>query len=306
MKKGRGKGRMPAIGVTAGDPCGIGPEVIRAAMKGFARRHPGVSVRLIGEFSGHRPGRPTRASARAALAALEESVELLKRGEIQAVVNGPVCKESLQREGFDFPGQTEFYAARAGLAEDGVTMMMSSPGFQVALATTHCSLKEAVARLSPDLLVARAVQALGMLKALGLKKPRLAVAGLNPHAGEGGAFGDEEETIIRPAVARLRRKYGTCVDGPHVPDVVFRRMAVGDCDAVLALYHDQGLIPFKLLAFERGVNVTCGLPFWRMSPDHGTAFDIAGRGKADARSMRQALEMAVCLSRKRPEARWAR
>jgi 4-hydroxythreonine-4-phosphate dehydrogenase len=252
-------------------------------------------VRLIGSAAGFVPGRLSKRSAACALAALEESVRLLKNGEIQAVVNAPVNKENLSRVGFKFPGQTEFYAHAFGLKEHEVTMTMQSEKLRVALVSTHCSLLAAVKLLSPELIKAHAGRTLALLQKIGIRRPRLAVSGLNPHAGEGGMFGDEEIRILRPAISALKKKHGAAIAGPFSADTLFSQAAAGKYDAVLCLYHDQGLIPFKLLAFEEGVNLTLGLPFWRSSPDHGTAADIAGKNLASAQSMLSALTLTAKL-----------
>jgi len=284
---------LPVIGITAGDPGGIGPEVVVKALMGF--RAKGCEVRVIGATEGIEPGRLTKRSAGVALEALEESVRLLKAGEIQAVVNAPVSKENLARIGFSFPGQTEFYARAFGLKEEEVTMTMQAERLRVALVSTHCSLREAIGRLTPELIVLHAERVMGFLRRMGKRKGRLALAGVNPHAGEGGLFGDEERRVVGPAVRRLRRKYGAAVTGPVAGDTVFGRALQGEFDAVLCMYHDQGLIPFKLVAFAEGVNLTLGLPFWRSSPDHGTAVEIAGRNMASAASMAAALGLTARL-----------
>ncbi|MDX6767411.1 MAG: 4-hydroxythreonine-4-phosphate dehydrogenase PdxA [Candidatus Methylacidiphilales bacterium] len=282
----------PTLGLTLGDPSGIGPEIIDRALPEFEREFAGIRVRLIGSASGVRPGRPTLRSARLALGALDESVRLLRTGEIAAVVNGPVHKAWLMRVGFRFPGQTEFYAARAGLKPSDVTMLMASPRLNVALATTHLPLRRAVAGLRSVMITDAARRVALFLREAGVARPRLAVCGLNPHAGEEGAFGDEERTVIAPALRSLKKIRWLRIEGPAVPDAVFRSALQGRYDAVVALYHDQGLIPFKLASFEDGVNVTLGLPFLRCAPDHGTGHDIAGKGLASPASLLSALRLA--------------
>jgi 4-hydroxythreonine-4-phosphate dehydrogenase len=278
------------IGVTLGDPAGVGPEVVAAALDSMEFPE-GVLVDVIGTVAGHTAGQATEASARAALEAMEESVRRLLVGEIQAVVTGPVCKHALHRVGFEFPGQTEFFAARAGV--ENFAMCLTGGALTVALVTAHVPL----ARVAPLLSVEEIVRVGRLLQDFliwrGKKNPRIAVAGLNPHAGEQGDMGREEIDIIAPAVACLSL-LGNFV-GPLPPDTVFHRAVEGDFDGVLCMYHDQGLIPLKLHAFHEGVNVTLGLPFIRTSPDHGTAFDIAGRGVARPDSMRQAIRLAVEL-----------
>jgi len=279
------------IGITLGDPAGIGPEVVQAAL-GSLEIAAGCGVELIGSTVGHIPGKPTDASARAALDAMEEAARRLLAGEIQAVVTGPVCKHALHRVGFEFPGQTEFFAARAGVED--FAMCLTGGALTVALVTAHVPLARVASLLSLDEIVrvGRLLQDFLVLR--GKKNPRIAVAGLNPHAGEQGDLGREEIDIITPAVACLRQ-LGSFV-GPLPPDTLFHRAVEGDFDGVLCMYHDQGLIPLKLHAFHEGVNVTLGLPFIRTSPDHGTAFDIAGRGVARPDSMRQAIRLAAELA----------
>jgi 4-hydroxythreonine-4-phosphate dehydrogenase len=224
--------------------------------------------------------------------ALAESVRLFRSGEIQAVVNGPVSKEWLGKVGFHFPGQTEFYAKAFGVKSDDVTMMMIGPRLRVALASTHISLRKAVLRLRAKQIV-RAGKHLGeTLKKLGVRRPRIAVCGLNPHAGENGKFGNEEKRVVEPAIRELKRKTDFRISGPESPDAVFLRAWKGEFDGVVALYHDQGLIPAKLLDFDETVNVTAGLPVVRCSPGHGTAFALAGKGKARLDSFLAAVHLA--------------
>ena len=226
------------------------------------------------------PGQPTEATARAALAALEESVLLARRGEIAAVVTGPIHKARMQAIGFEFPGQTELFAQRTGV--ENFAMCLTGGSLTVALVTTHIALRDVAGSLS-----AAEIVRVGLLLAEFLRRrldctPRIAIAGLNPHAGESGACGREEIEIIAPAVTLLRSELGDTAEccGPLSPDTVFNRAATGEFDGVLCMYHDQGLIPLKLHAFDSGVNVTLGLPFPRTSPDHGTAFDIVGKNIA--------------------------
>jgi 4-hydroxythreonine-4-phosphate dehydrogenase len=282
------------IGITLGDPAGIGPEVMKAAL-GSMEIAVGCGVELIGSSVGHIPGKPTDASARAAVEAMEEAARRLLAGEIQAVVTGPVCKHALHRVGFEFPGQTEFFAARAGVED--FAMCLTGGALTVVLVTAHVPLARVASLLSSDEIVrvGRLLQDFLILR--GKKNPRIAVAGLNPHAGEQGDMGREEIDIIAPAVACLSQM-GNFV-GPLPPDTLFHRAVEGDFDGVLCMYHDQGLIPLKLHAFHEGVNVTLGLPFIRTSPDHGTAFDIAGRGVARPDSMRHAIRLAAELAQAR-------
>jgi len=294
---------LGTIGITLGDPAGIGPEVIRAALDSD-QLDPRFHYRLIGSAEGAVPGQPTPDTARAAVAALEEAARLAMAGEIDAVVTGPIHKAHSQSVGFDFPGQTEFFAARAGVKN--FAMLLTGGALTVALVTVHVALSEV-----PRLVTGSEIERVGALLAeylltrLGSAKPvRIAVAALNPHAGESGAMGREEIDVIAPAVARLAQKWsGRAVfSGPISPDTLFFRAAAGEFDGVLCMYHDQGLIPLKLHAFDQGVNVTLGLPFVRTSPDHGTAFEIAGRGIARPDSMLVALRLAAELVERRKQA----
>ena len=253
-------------------------------------------LRVIGDRVAFRAGHPTVAGARQAFRSLEESVRMLERREIQAVVNGPVSKEWLVKAGFRFPGQTEFYARRLGRKADAVTMCMVGPRLRVALASTHVSLRKAVGGLKQPAIVRAGLHLAELLKGLGIRRPRIAVCGLNPHAGEGGLFGKEDQKIVLPATRQLQRRTRLPVAGPEPADTVFRRAWLGEFDGVVALYHDQGLIPAKLLDFDRTVNVTLGLPVVRCSPDHGTAFHLAGKGKARPDSMIEAVKVAARLA----------
>lgn len=284
---------MKRILITTGDPAGVGPEVIAAALASGA--FPGdVVLEVIGDVNAGTPGKPDQASARAALDALERAAGALLSGEADAVVTGPVSKEGLQAVGFPFPGQTEFFASRMGVDDFG--MLLTGDHLTVGLTTIH----EALADV-PRLLDEGKIVRIGRLTAeflirRGNTAPRIAVAGLNPHAGEHGAFGDEELRIIAPAIRTLNGDGRASFSGPSVPDAIFRDAARGDFDAVIAMYHDQGLIPLKLLDFDCAVNVTLGLPKSRTSPDHGTAFGIAGKGLANPSSMIAAIRLACELA----------
>jgi 4-hydroxythreonine-4-phosphate dehydrogenase len=282
------------VGITFGDLAGIGPEIVRAAVAATPLP-PDCAIDLIGSTEGHIAGEPTDDSARGALEAMEVAASRLLSGEIQAVVTGPVCKHALHRIGFEFPGQTEFFAARAGV--ENFAMCLTGGALTVALVTAHVPLSQvaSLVRSEEIVRVGRLLRDFLILK--GVKDPRIAVAGLNPHAGEQGDMGREEIELIAPAVAQLAALGN--FDGPLPPDTVFHRAVQGDFDAVLCMYHDQGLIPLKLHAFHEGVNVTLGLPFIRTSPDHGTAFHIAGRGIARSESMQHALRLAINLVRAR-------
>ena len=287
------------IGITLGDPAGIGPEIVRAALA--SGKLPEADYRVIGETEGHSLGQPNSASARAARAALEESARLALASEIDAVVTGPIHKARMYEIGFEFPGQTEFFAARCEV--ENFAMLLTGSGLTVALVTTHIPLAEVTRQLSSSEIV-RVGLLLADFVSRRKKAARIAVAGLNPHAGEDGALGREEIEIIVPAIAELNhsslvtRHSSLLFTGPFSPDTIFHRAVAGEFDAVLCMYHDQGLIPLKLHAFHEGVNVTLGLPFPRTSPDHGTAFEIAGRSIARPDSMIAAIRLAVEMAEK--------
>ncbi len=284
---------MARVLITLGDPAGIGPEVIDLALAS-GNFPSGVEFEVVGDRAGGRPGKPDARSAAAALNALEEAVRQLKQGSADAVVTGPVSKEGLQALGFPFPGQTEFFADAFGVQDYG--MLLTGHSLSVGLATIHVPLSEVPALLTEQCIVRIGVLTADFLRRRGVKLPRIAVAGLNPHAGENGAFGDEESRFIRPAIHSLNESGAGIFTGPAVPDAVFREAARGEFDAVVAMYHDQGLIPLKLLDFDTAVNVTLGLPKPRTSPDHGTAFPIAGKGLANPSSMIAAIRLACELA----------
>jgi len=284
---------MPRILVTLGDTAGIGPEVVDRALAS-GKLPSGYEIELLGDRSAGTPGKPDGRSAAAALAALDQAVAAMKLGRAHAVVTGPVSKEGLQALGFPFPGQTEYFANAFGVDDFG--MLLTGDTLTVGLATIHEPLATVPLLLTPERITRIGLLTAGFLKRRGIGSPRIAVAGLNPHAGENGAFGDEETRIILPAIARLNASGSGTFTGPAVPDAVFRDAARGDFDAVLAMYHDQGLIPLKLLDFDNAVNVTLGLPIPRTSPDHGTAFAIAGKGIADPSSMISAIRLACELA----------
>jgi 4-hydroxythreonine-4-phosphate dehydrogenase len=280
------------IGITTGDAAGIGPEVIRAALTS-GKLDSRFEYKVIGQTADAEPGKPARKTALAAVAALEDAASLALHGEIAAVITGPVAKSQMHGAGFAFPGQTEFFANRCG--EKNFAMCLTGGRLTVALVTIHVPL-----RAVPDLVTKPEIVRVGKLLAdfmrlrLG-REPRIAVAGLNPHAGESGEMGREEIEVIAPAI----RELGEGFNGPMPPDTVFHSAAHGGFDAVLCMYHDQGLIPLKLHAFDEGVNVTLGLPIIRTSPDHGTAFDIAGKNIARPGSMIAAINLAAELTMRR-------
>jgi 4-hydroxythreonine-4-phosphate dehydrogenase len=285
---------MPRILITLGDPAGIGPEVVAKALAS-GKLPAGFDFQVLGDAGHGSPGSPDARSAASALEALEASVRILKADpSAVAVVTAPVSKASLQSSGFPFPGQTEFFAERFGIPD--FAMCLSGQRLSVGLATIHIPLASVSKELTADRIVSTGRLLAGFAHRRFRREPRIAVVGLNPHAGEGGRFGDEEARIIAPAIAILNQEMPGVFSGPHVPDAIFRQAAEGQFDAVLAMYHDQGLIPFKLLDFDTGVNVTLGLPKPRTSPDHGTAFDIAGKGIARPDSMIHAIRLACELA----------
>jgi len=321
------------IAVTMGDPAGIGPEIIVKAASGGAF----VDLRAfvvgdVGRLSQERDrlgsrlriqsiagpeevaydagtlsvlsrtalpadlpyGEVSAEAGRAAFEYLSTAIALAKAHRIAGICTAPLNKEALSLAGVPYPGHTEILAAQTESAN--VAMMLVTPELRTMLVTIHCSLCDAIAQLTVDAELRIIRLAHLTLRQMGIATPRLAVAGLNPHAGEGRLFGDEDALVIRPAVEQAQRE-GIDVEGPLPGDTVFARARRGRFDLVVAQYHDQGLIPIKLLGVEHGVNVTAGLPFIRTSPDHGTAFDIAGKGVADPTSLRTALEMARTFAR---------
>jgi 4-hydroxythreonine-4-phosphate dehydrogenase len=302
--------------LTCGDPSGIGPELAAKAWAAGERfvwigdpRHlpQGTDWREVSEGEGPGdgalavltqafaapalPGRPDPANAAGVVAAIERAVRLVQGGKGKAVCTAPINKKALKDgTGFAFPGHTEFLAHLAGV--ERVVMMLACPGLRVVPATIHIPLSEVPAALTDALLEATIrITHAGLVRDFGLVAPRIAVAGLNPHAGEGGAMGWEEERMIRPLLARLKSE-GLAVSGPWPADTMFHAAARQGYDVAVCAYHDQALIPIKTIDFAGGVNVTLGLPFVRTSPDHGTAYDIAGEGIADASSLIAALRMA--------------
>jgi len=284
---------IPVIGLVAGDPAGVGPELLAEAL-----RYPpeGMRLEVVGEAAPRNAGDPNRSGSEQAIAALEEASRRALAGEFAAVVTGPVSKRHLHEAGFAFPGQTEFFATRAGI--DNFAMLLTGGPLTVALVTAHVPLREVSSRLTSGEIVRVGGLLAGFLRRRGIAAPRIAVAGLNPHAGEQGDLGDEEGLMIAPAIPLLAAENpDVSFSGPFSPDTVFWRAAGGEFDAVLCMYHDQGLIPLKLLGFHDGVNVTLGLPFVRTSPDHGTAYEIAGTGKARPDSFLAAVRLAAELVR---------
>jgi 4-hydroxythreonine-4-phosphate dehydrogenase len=305
--------RRPRLAVTLGDPRGIGPEVVTRALAGAPL---GADVVLVGPEdllagiparsrigvgswgagSGADAGGPggARQAGLLAVRSIERAVWLARAGDVDAVVTGPVEKRALHLAGYPYPGVTELLSRLTG--DTPTAMMLAAGALRVVLVTTHIPLREVPQRLTTDGIVAVGrLTATALTQWWGLAEPRLALCALNPHAGEGGLFGDEDDRILRPAAERLGAA------GPLPADTVFVKALRGAFDAVLAPYHDVGMTAVKVAGFGKGVNITLGLPFPRTSPDHGTAFDIAGQGVADPGSMRAALELATQLAlRSRP------
>jgi 4-hydroxythreonine-4-phosphate dehydrogenase len=286
------------IGITLGDCAGIGPEIVELALKS-GRVPDSTEYMVLGRQPSCKSGEPTPETARAAAAALEEAVTLARRGELEAIVTGPVHKARMYEVGFRFPGQTEFFAERCGVKD--FAMCLTGGKLTVALVTAHVPLCKVPRALKQSEIVRIGLLLAEFVRSRGENGPRIAVAGLNPHAGESGKLGAEEIEIIAPAVQELQSRIEdgeSKIVGPVSPDTVFHRAIEGEFDAILCMYHDQGLIPLKLHAFHSGVNVTLGLPFPRTSPDHGTAFEIAGKSIARPDSMIAAINLAVELAAK--------
>lgn len=330
---------LQCLALSLGDPAGIGPEIIveawaqrrnkrlppfcvvggantlAAAGKLRGLDIPVCAVSSLTEaaakcdealpvFGGmdvpYTPGKPTSAGAKLALASLEMATKLAIGGDVPAMVTAPVSKSLLSEIGFEHPGQTEYLAYSCELSSSDAVMMLAGPQLRAIPLTVHCALAEVPSLISADLIVHRASIAHAALRRdFGIADPQIAVAGLNPHAGEDGAFGREEIEHIIPALAALNRA-GINATGPHPADALFAPHARSGYDVALCMYHDQALIPVKALDFDTGVNVTLGLPIIRTSPDHGTAFDIAGKGVANAGAMIAAIQMAgECAAQRR-------
>ncbi|SFP37542.1 4-hydroxythreonine-4-phosphate dehydrogenase PdxA [Sphingomonas rubra] len=318
---------LPLLAVSLGDPAGIGPEIVakawaargsralppffavgdarsvsrvwdgpvavirdvRETAAAFADALPVLSVEDAGEIV---PGTPDTEGARCALQSLELAVGLVREGAARALVTGPVSKAQLYAIGFTYPGQTEFVAERCGIAGENAVMMLAGPSLRVVPMTTHVPLADVPRLLTVELIVAKArATARGLHRNFGIERPRLVLAGLNPHAGESGAIGREEIEVMEPAVALLRDE-GIDIAGPFSADTLFHPRARARYDAALCAYHDQALVPIKTLFFDEGVNMTLGLPIVRTSPDHGTAFAIAGHDQAEPGAMIAAIAMA--------------
>lgn len=292
--------RRVRVGITVGDPAGIGPEIAARAMLDPRVGSLCEPVLFDSEpAEGIRLGEESAAAGQAAYDTLVRAVDAARAGEIDAVATAPVSKRAFALAGLPWKGHTDLLAHLCGAAH--VRMLFYAdrqPPLCVTLATVHVPLAEVPALLTPDRVGRTITMTADWLRALGTRSPRVALAGLNPHAGESGLLGREEETMLKPAVDAARAA-GVDASGPWPGDTVFLRASRGEFDAVVACYHDQGLIPVKLLAFGDAVNVTVGLPIIRTSVDHGTAFDIAGRGVADHGSMVAAVSLAAKLARKK-------
>jgi 4-hydroxythreonine-4-phosphate dehydrogenase len=325
----------PIVAITMGDPAGVGPEIVMKALareEPWAMCRPlvvgdaprlraaGAIVRSpleVAEIAGPRAaafrpgrvdcvdvgrvpadlpwGRLSPAAGDAAYRYVAKAVELAMAGEVPAICTAPLNKEALHAGGHVYPGHTELLAKLSGTKE--VSMMLATPKMRVIHVTTHIGLVDAVEKIEPGLVERTILRGHAALVHAGIARPRIAVCGINPHAGEHGLFGrGEEETKVAPGIAAARAKGAEGAEGPLPADTVFFRAGRGDFDLVVAMYHDQGHGPVKVLGLEAGVNITVGLPFVRTSVDHGTAFDIAGTGKADERSLVEALRQAVALA----------
>ncbi len=328
--------RKPRIGITLGDPNGIGAEIIMKVFselrmnslctpviygsnKVFSRYRKILNINDFNPlvFQNHlnekrpnlincisdnfevEPGKVTQQAGLASLACLKKAVEDLKSGFIDAVVTAPINKHNIQSESFSFPGHTEFFTSEFGLNQS--LMMLCADDLRVALVTGHVPLAQVSSLIKPDLLKTKLNLLLkSLVEDFGIGKPKIAVLGLNPHAGESGLLGKEEMEVIAPVVEEFKAQ-GHLVFGPFPADGFFGMRLHSGYDGILAMYHDQGLIPFKYIGFETGVNFTAGLPIVRTSPDHGTAYSIAGKGIADESSMRHAIFKAIDITRTRKE-----
>lgn len=332
---------MKPLALSLGDPAGIGPEIIACAYAAAKREklppffvvggaevlrqaarareldvgiatiaEPGEADRVFakalpvlpGLDGPYEPGAPDSHGAGLALASLTQATDFVLREIASGLVTAPIAKSELAKVGFAHPGQTEFLADACGLSADSAVMMLAGPSLRTVPLTVHCALAEVPALLSEELICSKArIVAAALRRDFGIESPRLAFAGLNPHASEDGRFGVEEARIIEPAIAALRAE-GLDASGPHPADAMFTPRARNGYHAALCMYHDQALIPLKTLEFDEGVNVTLGLPIIRTSPDHGTAFDIAGKGIADPGAMIAAIRLAgECAERRKSD-----
>lgn len=321
----------PLIAITMGDPAGIGPEIIcrvfqRSNIRGIVRpvvigdsdvmektirslrfklrlkpikkaeesspRKGVIEILDLKNVSSFVPGKPSLVAGKAVYEYIKKSVSLAISGDVDAIVTAPINKETLKIAGLPYPGHTELLAALTGTKDFG--MMLIGGSLRVILVTTHVALKDVPSMIKKDRVLKTIILAHKAMLDLGIKDPRIAVAGLNPHAGESGIFGGEDLKEIAPAVNKARKE-GINASGPIPPDTLFHRIYKGEYDIIVSMYHDQGLIPLKMLSFGKSVNVSVGLPIIRTSVDHGTAYDIAGKGIADPSSLIEALKLAVKL-----------
>ena len=332
---------MKPLAVSLGDPAGVGPELIceawarsdaerlppffvcggaRLLREAAERRGLDLAVEVVaspseagpmfasalpvlgGGDAPYRPGEPEQTGAQLALASLEQATALAVAGRARGLVTGPIAKALLAEIGFSFPGQTEFVAGACGVAAEDAVMMLAGPSLRTVPLTVHLALANVPKALTTELIVRRTrIVAAALSRDFGITAPRLAIAGLNPHAGEQGRMGDEEQRIIAPAIAALCAE-GIDASGPHPADSLFAPRSRATYDVAIAMYHDQALVPLKALDFDTGVNVTLGLPVVRTSPDHGTAFAIAGKGIADPGAMIAAIRMAGEIAARRAAA----
>lgn len=310
------------IAITIGDPAGIGPEValksimsndiaglcqpviigdrvvIEEAVERFSLPVSTEYIELVNVCGltdkAFETGRPTEAGGRAAVAYIKKAVELAMKKSVDAIVTAPISKESLKMAGFKWPGHTEMLAELTG-AED-FAMVFYSNRFSLILVTTHTALGNVPSLITKERVLKTILLARKACAIMDIDCPKIAVAGLNPHSGEAGIFGNEEIDAIEPAVSEARL-HGIPVSGPYPPDALFNRAYKGEFDIIVCMYHDQGLIPLKMIAFDKAVNVTVGLPIIRTSPDHGTAYDIAWKGIANPSSMIEAIKLSVRMRR---------
>ena len=284
----------PHVLAAAAERCGIDCPLVPIADPAEAIYACAAGLPVMGGLDApYTPGQPSADGARLALASLSWATRFARGGVASGLVTAPVAKAALAQIGFDYPGQTEFLADACGLPYRDAVMMLAGPQVRAVPLTVHVALGEVPALLSADLIVHKArIVSAALKRDFAIPAPRLAIAALNPHAGENGMFGDEEARIIAPAIAALQAQ-GINAFGPVPGDALFTPRARSTYDAALTMYHDQALIPVKALDFDEGVNVTLGLPIIRTSPDHGTAFDIAGQGKADPGAMVAAIRMAA-------------
>ncbi len=329
---------LPPLALSLGDPAGVGPELIAAAwaareevelppffvaggadvLRAAAQQrglavpvaelfHPNEAFEhfgyalpvLAGADGSYQPGKPDRSGAELALASLTEATDLTLRGEAAALVTAPIAKALLAEVGFEYPGQTEFVAAACSYAPGDAVMMLAGPQLRTVPLTVHVALNAVPGLITQALIERKArIVAMALKRDFGIESPRIAVAALNPHAGEQGRMGREDDEIVAPAIAALAAE-GIAITGPHSADGLFTKHMRGNYDVALCMYHDQALIPLKTMDFDAGVNVTLGLPIIRTSPDHGTAFGIAGSGTADPGAMIAAIRMAgECAERR--------